>query len=69
MFSTTEHLERESTFKISPRDLSPGEYIIGVFNMNYYVNSECDYALVVSPVDEGFLMVTPSFMSIILVGL
>eukprot|EP00740_Mantoniella_antarctica_P009749 CAMPEP_0181386778 /NCGR_PEP_ID=MMETSP1106-20121128/23335_1 /TAXON_ID=81844 /ORGANISM="Mantoniella antarctica, Strain SL-175" /LENGTH=921 /DNA_ID=CAMNT_0023507049 /DNA_START=232 /DNA_END=2997 /DNA_ORIENTATION=+ len=67
VFSTTENLERESTFKISPRDLSPGEYIIGVFNMNYYVNSECSYAMVVSPTEDGFMMVTPSFMSIILV--
>eukprot|EP00227_Mantoniella_beaufortii_P000398 CAMPEP_0197606370 /NCGR_PEP_ID=MMETSP1326-20131121/44909_1 /TAXON_ID=1155430 /ORGANISM="Genus nov. species nov., Strain RCC2288" /LENGTH=748 /DNA_ID=CAMNT_0043174275 /DNA_START=271 /DNA_END=2514 /DNA_ORIENTATION=- len=67
VFSTTEHLDRESTFKISPRDLTAGEFIIGVFNMNYYVNSPCRYELVINHVEETYMMVTPSFMSIILV--
>lgn len=47
--------------------MASGEYIIGVFNMNYYVNSNCDYSIVVSTADDRFVMVTPSFMSIILV--
>ena len=67
VFSTTEHLGRKSDFKISPRDLTAGEYIIGIFNMNYYVNSACDYEIVVSKAEDKFYMVTPSFMSIILV--
>ena len=57
LFSTTENLERVSNFKITPRDLAVGDYIIGVFNMNYYVNSDCEYELVVSPGDDdSYLM-------------
>ena len=67
VLSTTQHLDRESTFKIASRDLTTGTYIIGVFNMNYFTDDECEYAIVIQEDDDNDMMVTPSFMSIVLV--
>ena len=46
VLSTTEELGTEATFSISPGDLKgAGSYVLGVFNMQYYRDSTCSWAV------------------------
>ena len=46
VLSTTEELGTEATFSISPGDLKgAGSYVLGIFNMQYYRDSTCSWAL------------------------
>ena len=60
VLSTTEHLERETVFRIGAGDLAVGEWILGVFNMNYYADADCEYSIVIEEnVLSHYLSVTP----------
>ena len=68
VLSTTEELGTEATFSISPGDLKgAGSYVLGVFNMQYYRDSTCNWHVTLNSEYKDDDMMPPSFMSVVLV--
>ena len=68
LLSTTEELGREATWRISSAELQgAGSYVLGVFNMQYYRDSSCNWHVTLESDHTDDDMMPPSFMSVVLV--
>lgn len=68
LLSTTEELGREATWRISSAELQgAGSYVLGVFNMQYYRDSSCNWHVTLESDHMDDDMMPPSFMSVVLV--
>lgn len=65
IFTMSQHLEQETSFQVEPKDLRPGTYIFGVYNMDYYKHESGRVKVSVDMSSDTYLQVNP-FMSIIL---
>lgn len=66
IFTSSQMLQGRKRFKLAEEDLKEGEYIFGIFNMDYYRHTRMDYKFMVSHVDGGGLMPFTPYMSIVL---
>jgi hypothetical protein len=66
IFTSSQMLQGRKRFKLAKEELREGEYIFGIFNMDYYRHSEMDFVFMVSGVDGESMMPFTPYMSIVL---
>ena len=66
IFTSSQMLQGRKRFKLAKEELMEGEYIFGIFNMDYYRHHEMEFGFMVSSVDNDSLMPFTPYMSIVL---